>query len=59
MQMPLAISITEYEYLRDELRAAHPEVDEQTLLDTLEGLSSLPDMLAAVVRSYQSAAKSA
>ncbi len=28
------------------------EADEQTILDTLEGLSGLPEALAAVVRSY-------
>src|SRR5260370_8811526 len=32
--------------------AEFPETDEVTLRDTLEGLSSLPDVLAAVVRSY-------
>ena len=44
--------LAEYEYLREHLRAEYQEADEQTILDTLEGLSSLPDALAAVVRSY-------
>jgi len=44
--------LAEYQYLRERLREDFPEVDEQTLSDTLEGLSTLPDALAAVVRSY-------
>ena len=44
--------LTEHEYLRDRLRAEFPEADEQTLSDTVEGLSTLPEALAAVVRSY-------
>jgi hypothetical protein len=45
-------SLVEYQYLRDRLRAEFPEADEDTLRDTLEGLSSLPEALAAVLRSY-------
>ena len=45
-------SFAEHQYLRDKLRDEFPEADEDTLRDTLEGLSSLPDALAAVVRSY-------
>jgi len=44
--------LAEYQYLRERLRAEFPEVDEQTLSDTVEGLSTLPEALAAVVRSY-------
>jgi hypothetical protein len=44
--------LAEYEYLKEHLRAEYQEADEQTILDTLEGLSSLPAALAAVVRSY-------
>ena len=44
--------LAEYEYLREQLQAEYQEADEQTLRDTLEGLSSLPEALAAVVRSY-------
>ncbi len=38
-------------FLREELTAAFPDADEETLRDTLEGLSNLPEMIAAVVRS--------
>src|SRR5215468_4345468 len=47
-------NLAEYQYLRDRLRAEFPEADEETVRDTLEGLSSLPEALAAVVRSYLS-----
>ncbi len=44
--------LAEYEYLRAQLQAEYQEADEETLQDTLEGLSSLPEALAAFVRSY-------
>jgi hypothetical protein len=44
--------LAQHQYLRDQLRAQFPEADEDTLRDTLEGLSSLPEALAAVTRSY-------
>ena len=45
-------SLTEYQYLRERLEADFPEADEDTLRDTLEGLSTLPEALAVVVRSH-------
>jgi Siphovirus Gp157 len=45
-------SLTEYQYLRERLQAEFPGADEDTLRDTLEGISSFPETLAAVVRSY-------
>ena len=45
-------SLVEYQYLRERLQAEFPEADEDTLRDTLEGLSSLPEALASVLRSY-------
>jgi len=48
----LMLGLTEHEYLRERLQAEFPEADEQTLSDTVEGLSTLPEALAAVVRSY-------
>ena len=44
-------AVTHYEYLRSRLEEDFPEADEETLVDTLEGLSNLPDMLAEVCRS--------
>src|SRR5258706_16474583 len=52
MRPDLHHSFAEHQYLRDRLEAEFPEADEDTLRDTLEGLSSLPEALAAVLRSY-------
>ncbi len=53
MQPDLVRSIAEHQYLREQLLAQYREaIDEETLRDTLEGISSLPEALAAVVRSY-------
>jgi hypothetical protein len=43
-------SLAEHEYLR--LKAEFPDADEDALRHTLEGLSSLPEMLACALRSY-------
>ena len=52
MNPMLQHSLAEHEYLRERLKAEFPDADEETLRDTLEGLSSLPEMLACVLRSY-------
>jgi hypothetical protein len=51
MDQHIGREVIEYELLREHLREEFPETDETTLLDTLEGLSSLPEMLGEVVRS--------
>ncbi len=43
--------LTHHQYLRERLAAEFPDADEETLLDTLEGMTNLHEMLAAVVRS--------
>ncbi len=43
--------LTHHQYLRARLEEEFPDADEETLRDTLEGLSNLPDMLAEVLRS--------
>jgi len=40
-----------YIWLREELLRVHGDVDEDTLVDTLEGLSTLPEMLSVAVRA--------
>jgi Siphovirus Gp157 len=53
MRPALVRSVVEHQYLREHLLAEYREtIDEETLRDTLEGISSLPEALAAVVRSY-------
>src|ERR1700691_5811557 len=52
MSMNLQQAFTEHEVLRAELKAAFVDIDEETLRDTLEGISGLPEALAAVTRSF-------
>jgi hypothetical protein len=52
MHPPLVRHLAEYQYLREQLIAEYQEIDEDTLRDTLEGVSNLPEALAEVVRTY-------
>ncbi len=51
MRANLQLELTHHQYLRARLEEEFPDADEETLVDTLEGLSNLPDMLAEVCRS--------
>ncbi len=53
MEPKLSIELTHHRYLRERLEAAFPDADEETLLDTLEGMTSLTDSLAELLRSSQ------
>lgn len=49
---PLLAELSLHEYVRAQLAAQFPDADEETLADTLEGLTDLREMLARVVRSF-------
>ena len=53
MSNPLILELQLHEYLREKLLTEFLEIDEETLSDTLEGLTNLHDKLAAVIRSQQ------
>ncbi len=53
MSHPVVRELTYHRYLRERLEAAFPDADEETLMDTLEGMTSLTDSLAELLRSSQ------
>ncbi len=53
MSHPVLHELTHHRYLRERLEAAFPDADEETLMDTLEGMTSLTDSLAELLRSSQ------
>jgi hypothetical protein len=47
----LSIEASKYLQLRQSLLAQYPSADEETVLDTLEGITDLHEMIAALIRS--------
>ena len=47
----LRLELGRYHLLSDRLKGDFAEIDDETLSDTLEGLSDLPQMVEAIVRS--------
>ena len=47
----LTIETSKYQLLRQRLLSDYPGVDAETLSDTLEGITDLHEMIAAVIRS--------
>ena len=52
MHSQLSSEFQQHQFLREKLKAEFPEADDETLRDTVEGLSRLPEMLAAILRSH-------
>ena len=52
MSYPLVHELTYHEHLREQIKNEFPDIDEETLADTLEGLTNLNEMLGAVIRSH-------
>jgi Siphovirus Gp157 len=48
---PLNLELNRHTYLRSRLLAEIPDLDAETLADTLEGITDLREMLAEVIRS--------
>jgi hypothetical protein len=48
---PLRLELHRYQFLRQKLLDAFPRIDDETLHDTLEGLSTLDALIAEIVRS--------
>ena len=51
MNRSLCHALTAHEHWRALLQERFPEIDDEALRDTLEGLSELPEMLATILRS--------
>jgi hypothetical protein len=49
--LPLALEVSTYRALRERLLSQWPEIDQETLADSLEGITDLHAMIAAVIRS--------
>ena len=49
--MNLSFATINYRSVRDRIQSEDPQIDEQTLADTVEGLTDLNEIVAAIIRS--------
>ena len=50
MRTSIHVKLLRHQLIRDRLLAAYPDLDQETLLNTLEGASDLKEMLGAITR---------
>src|SRR5262245_39763387 len=48
---PFTTEVPKYQILKERILAAHPDLDDETLADTLEGITDIHEMKAAGIRS--------
>ena len=51
MPAPAATEAFKYQSLKQQILTIYPDLDDETLADTLEGITDLHEMIAAVIRS--------